>query len=95
MCSFGSKKYKKVENKGKAVHSKILTLLQLWFQRTESCSRPAFFGRFVPNIWSIKTERCFSTFSFYSGDRKRTRLRQSERSGRFVMQPEIRNVFWL
>ena len=53
--------------------------------KKKGCSRPAAFWEFVPDMLSIKTERCFSVFSSDSGDRKRTCPRPPERSGWFIV----------
>jgi len=50
-------------------NSKQKKSLQSGFKRAEGLSRPAAFRDIVPDMWSSKTEHCFSMFGSYSWNR--------------------------
>ena len=67
--------------------------LQSWFKKGESSRRPAFFREFVPDMWHMITEHCFTMFSFDTRGWKQTCTWWPQRSGRFIKKQQIRYVF--
>lgn len=92
MNDYGEKKRKKLTNRDISVwKSDIFYLYMLCLSKganrkvpTESFSRSQVYWEFVPDTWCIKTELCFSTFCFDSGDSKPTCPRWWERFGWFI-----------